>query len=162
MKRKTLFSTIFTVIAVAAVLSGCAGEKKQKNVNFVTVQSISHADTLRVYDATRDFMELLKCNKVDSAISLLCDIRNDSAFELGTKRRAQLLRQFRQFPVLDYELETSQFSSHEYATATYRYKFMENPTTDPNYPTTLRLTIEATYKNGKFRLVLHDESFITR
>ena len=111
---------------------------------------------------TKEFMEKLKNGNVESALDMLCTDKNDSANTLTPDLRAKYLQQFKKFPVLDYEIETSDFRSRDYATATYRYRFMDNPTDDPNYPIHMRLTIEVEKIRGKYYVLLHDHKYITR
>lgn len=159
--RILLILAVTTVVACTIVgCSSCGGEKKA--TSFDSIPQLTKADTERVFNQTAQFMETLKNGMIDSALNMLSENVDGEAFPLIDSVRTRYKKQFERFPVLDYEIETSDFRRHEYATATYRYKFMENPTNDPNYPCTLRLTIENRLLSGHYVLLLHDYMYITR
>lgn len=161
--RYTLF-VLLIAMAAAFGMQSCSSctEKKDRGVVFDTISTPTKEDTTRVFDMTKEFMEKLKNGNVESALDMLCTDKNDSAKTLTPDLRAKYLQQFKKFPVLDYEIETSDFRSRDYATATYRYRFMDNPTDDPNYPIHMRLTIEVEKIRGKYYVLLHDHKYITR
>ena len=161
--RYTLFILLFALAATFSFQScSSCGEKKDRGVVFDTITTPTKEDTTRVFDMTKEFMEKLKNGNVDAALDMLSTDKNDTANSLTPDLRAKYMSQFKKFPVLDYEIETSDFRSRDFATATYRYRFMDNPTNDPNYPVHMRLTIEVEKIRGKYYVLLHDYKYITR
>lgn len=153
------------LMMLVAIMLGtsCSNKTDRKATQFDTVNVITKEDTARVFATTRAFMDLLQSQQIDSALNLLSEVnRNDSAYKITTETKSRLKKQFQKFPVLSYEIETSDFVSHYKAKAVYKYKFMENPTDDPNYPCTMNLSLAVEYKTGEFRLLLDNHKFLTR
>lgn len=158
-------SSLFFVFALVlgAMLGTSCSQTGKKNVEFDTVNAITHEDTVRVFGMTKEFMDKLQAQQLDSAVEMLSYINvHDSAFDLTKEQKERVISQFKQMPVLSYEIFTSKFDSRYRASATYKYKFMENKTNDPNFPCTMNLTLDVIYKSGKFRLVLQSSNRITR
>lgn len=142
-------------------LTSCNG-KKNKNVDFDSIHVIRNEDTVRVLEMTRAFMELMQTNQVDSALNLLSEVGHDYVAPLPADKKEELKKQFRRMPVLEYEVKTSHYQTRDSADATYRYRFMENPTDDPNYPVHTTLTLAVQKKKGQYVLTLVDEHYLPR
>lgn len=165
MKRFRITTLAGMALMLLAIVMGtsCSNKTDRKGVAFDTINVITKEDTTRVLEQTKAFMNLLQSNQVDSALSMLSEVTiTDSAYNITPETKSRLRKQFQKFPVLSYEIETSQFDSHYKATATYKYKFMENPTEDPNYPCTINLMLKVEYKTGAYRLFLENHAYLTR
>lgn len=144
-------------------VSSCGGSgKKNRNVEFDSINVITKEDTMRVFDLSKQVMDVLQSNKIDSALNMLSVLRNDTIRPLDPKLREQLKKQFAIMPVLDYEIATSRFINRENCNVTYRYRFMENPTTDPNYPIHTNITIEVRRDGDSNKLILMDRLYEDR
>ena len=161
--RYTLFILLFALAATFSFQSCSSCSKdKDRNVKFNDITLLTKEDTTRVLNMTKEFMDNLKNGNVEAALDKLVASESDTIGHITAEQREKYRLQFKNFPVLDYEIETSDFRSRDYATATYRYRFMDNPTDDPNYPVNMRLTIEVKKINGKYGILLHDHKVITR
>ena len=151
-------------MAAAFGMQSCSSctEKKDRGVVFDTISTPTKEDTTRVFDMTKEFMDNLKNGNIDAALDKLVEAKSDTVSHITDEQRTKYKQQFEHFPVLEYEIETSDFKSRNFATATYRYRFMDNPTDDPNYPVHMRLTIEVKKIEGRYGILLHDHKVITR
>lgn len=159
----------FTLLMLACLMmpflmavTSCGSDKKNKNVEFDSINIITKEDTTRVFDMTKKFMEAMKNNQVDTALNMLRIIKNDSVQRLNDEELARMRKQFSLFPVLDYEIVISHFQNRDSADATYRYRFMDNPTTDPNYPVHTTLTLAVQKKWDEYVMTLVDEYYLDR
>lgn len=164
MRKLRLSSLLFIATLIGSALLGTScGKSEKKNVSFDTVSVVTHEDSVRVFEVTKQFMDLMQQQQYDSAVNMLSVVsKTDSAFYLTPEQKQRVIAQFKHFPVLSYEILTSRFESPYNASATYKYKFMENKTNDPNFPCTMNLTIDVVYKTGKYRVVLQSQNKITR
>lgn len=165
MKKFRLVSLV-TLLAMALTMfvgSSCSNSSNdKKELQLDTISGPNRADTTRVMDITKKFMNLMVEHNVDSALNMLSYQHNDSADYLTPAMKEQLKKQFRLFPVKSYEVLTSDFKSHYKANVTYKYMFMDNPTNDPNYPCTMNLRLDVKYISSEYRLLLQTEGKITR
>ena len=165
MKGFRLTTICFVAVLFFSMFVGtsCSNKTKKVNSSLDTIPAVTHEDSMRVFRVTEEFMQLMQSQQVDSALNMLSNVfPNDSAAEITPARKNELKQQFKMMPVLSYEFTTATIESTNKASATYQYKFMENPTTDPNYPCTTSLTLDVIYKTGKYRLVLSNRSIRTR
>lgn len=161
--RYTLFILLFALAATFSFQSCSSCSKdKERNVKFNDITLLTKEDTTRVLNMTKEFMDNLKNGNIDAALDKLVAAKNDTISHITAEQRTKYKQQFERFPVLEYEIETSDFKSRNFATATYRYRFMDNPTDDPNYPVHMRLTIEVKKIEGRYGILLHDHKVITR
>lgn len=153
----------FCMLCMMIFLGTSCNKTSKKDVQFDTISVVTHADTVRVLEQTGRFMELLKAQQVDSALNMLSEVDlKDSAYEIKPETRERLKALFTRCPVKDYEISTSEFKSTYDANVTYTYKFMDNPTTDPNYPCTMDISMNVVFKEKQFRLVLENHMYVTQ
>lgn len=165
MKNIRLFTivTLLSLVMTIFVGSSCTNSSTdKKELKLDTIAGPNRADTMRVMDVTKKFMDLMVAQNVDSALNMLSYQHNDSADYLTPAMKEELKKQFRLFPVKSYEVLTSDFKSHYKAYVTYKYMFMDNPTNDPNYPCTMNLRLDVKYISSEYRLLLQTEGKITR
>lgn len=151
------------IIPFALSVTSCGGGgKKNRNVEFDSINVITKEDTMRVFHDAQRVMDALQSNQIDSALNLLNVSVNDTIRPLDAKLREQLKKQFAIMPVLDYEIVTSRFITRDNCNVTYRYRFMENPTTDPNYPIHTNITIEVKRYGGEDKVILMNHLYVDR
>lgn len=160
MKTKNIFSLISLFIICVFFFGACSGCSHSDTPK--ATHRATHEDTIRTLNMTKEFMETLKNGDVDGAINMLSEIKNDSVRPLNDTVRAYLQQYFAQFPVKEYEVQTSDFTNVNLQTVTYRYRFMDNPTDDPNFPVYTHLAIDAKMKNGQWRVMLHNYKYISK
>ena len=59
-------------------------------------------------------------------------------------------------------METSHFTDQYEARVTYKYRFMDPPADDPNYPVTMNVTLQVKFYRGDYYLSLYDHTVLTR
>lgn len=123
---------------------------------------ITHEDTVRAFEMTREYMEALKNNQIDSALSMLVYYPVDTVYQLPADIKARMKKQYEIFPVKDYSIETSYFEDQLNAQVTYKYRFMDPPANDPNYPVTMNVTLQVKFYQGDYYLSLYEHSVISR
>lgn len=148
------------IVSAVAFISSCnSNGNKKSGTNLEEFKEVaSHQDTVRTREMTKAFMDMMVQGKVDDAVDALYSYSNvkDTIEVMNENKKADLKKQFATFPVLEYEVETSDFKSDDLAIVTYKYKFMENPTNDPNYPCNVRLTLAVRRIMGRYYLCLYD------
>lgn len=147
--KKILF-IIFCFIAVFAgvSLSSCSSDKKN-SVALEEIPQYTLEDTLRILKASEEFMDKLQENNVNSALDMLYKEHHDSIIPISAQERKDMVKQFKTMPVLSYEVDRLEMFSPVFATITFKYKFMENPTEDKNFPCTTKLTLTFSQFKGK-------------
>lgn len=148
------------VVSAVAFISSCnSNGNKKSGTNLEEFKKVaSHQDTVRAMEMTKAFMDMMQQGRTDEAIGALYSYTtiNDTIEVMNDKDKDNLKKQFATFPVLEYEVETSEYKADDLATVTYKYKFMENPTNDPNYPCNVRLTLAVRRVMGQYYLCLYD------
>lgn len=158
-----LLSAAVISLFIASSCSSCSN-KKEHHASFKELSQATHEDTLRAFNMTKEFMDKLKKQDIDGALNMLkyYDIAKDSMEEISKGLRNQYYGQFKAMPVIDYEIKTSKFMNHTMGIVTYRYRFMDNPTTDPNYPCTTNITLAVRHYAGEYKMYLYDHTIIKK
>lgn len=161
--RKILYLFIALVaISSAASFVSCSSDNKRKGVEFEEVEQYTHEDTMLLINTTDMYMKVLQSGAIDSAVNMLHIVKNDSIQKISSNDQKKIKEQFKIMPVKEYELEKIDMHSKVNGTVSYRYKFLDNPTKDPNYPCYTNLTLEVTQHQGKVLLGVYNHMYITR
>lgn len=161
MKLRNVFTFVFLAIAAMFFMGSCSGcSSSEKQETFVPKANMQ--DTLRALDITHQFFETLKSGDIDAAVSMLHEIKKDTAHALSDSTARSMREYFTTFPVKEYEVRTSDFSDIKSQTVTYRYRFMDNPTDDPNYPVYMDFALDVVRIQSEWYLVLHNQKFVTK
>ena len=147
-----------------ASCSSCSNSKEKggRSANQTdTVPTFCKADTTQVLKMAEDYLEALKNQKYDEALSKLNLILNDSVKPLPEKDKQMIIRQQQVFPVLDYHLESFKFINEHRVEVTYSIEFFKKE--DPNDPiqNTIRITFAPQRINAQWYLALMDKSYVT-
>ena len=68
-------------------------------------------DTLAVLYNTKQYLNYLKANELDSALNMLYELSGDSVLPLSVDGKNQMMRTYKAFPVQDYEIDRLQMFS---------------------------------------------------
>lgn len=158
--RKLLF-IIFCFVAVISgmSLSSCSNDKK-RNAELEEIPQFTKDDTLRILKASDQFMTKLNEGNVEGALDMLHELKHDSIVKISATERKQMIQQFNTMPVLSYEVERLEMKSSIFAVVTYKYKFMENPTEDKNFPCNTKITLTFQQHMGKAFLGVYDHAVL--
>lgn len=131
---------IMFIALVAVFVSSCKEKTRMQQVQEFR-NSLSSTDTTQMLKLCSDCMELLKAQKVESALSMLYEY-NDSTKEvqpLTDKTRKQYERRFKVFPVLEYTMDYYSFQLEGVNDVKYRITFAleENPEQNGNAVTAM-------------------------
>jgi len=165
MMRRNIFLFALAVIlsgGMSSVLTSCKEKTAKEKLDLPEAPLITHEDTLRAFNMSKEFMEALKNNQIDSALSLLVYYPTDTVTPLPADIKARMKQQYQLFPVKDYEIVTSNFVDQYEAQVTYKYRFMDPPADDPNYPVTMNVTLQVKYYQGDYYLSLYDHTVLSR
>lgn len=147
--RKLLFIILCFAAAISAIsLSSCSSDKR-KVAELEEIPQYTKDDTLRIFKATEDFMTKLQESNLNGAMDMLHKLHHDSIIPISAEERSEMIKQFNTMPVLSFEVERLEMKSPIYATISYKYKFMENPTDDKNFPCTTHITLFFQQHKGK-------------
>ncbi len=141
---------------MSSVFTSCKEKSAKEKLNLPEAPLINHDDTVRVFSMSHDYMEALKNNQIDSALSMLVYYTGDTVMQMPADIKARLKQQYSLFPVKDYNIETSYFENQYTAQVTYKYRFMDPPANEPNYPVTMNLTLLVNFYQGEYRLSLYN------
>ena len=71
-------------------------------------------DTLAVLYNTKQYLNYLKANELDSAMNMLYELNGEDVVPISEEAKAQVLRTVKMFPIRDYEIERiNMFSENE-------------------------------------------------
>ena len=163
--RRNIFLFALAVVlsaGMSSVFTSCKEKSAKEKLNLPEAPLITHEDTVRAFNMSREYMELLKNNQTDSALNLLVYYPSDTVVALPAEIKSRLKKQYQIFPVMEYSIETSNFVDQYEAQVTYKYRFMDPPSDDPNYPVTMNLTLQVKFYQGTYYLSLYDYAVITR
>jgi len=164
MRRNIFLFALAMVLSagMSSVFTSCKEKSAKEKLDLPEAPLITHEDTVRAFTMAGEFMEALKNNQIDSALSMLVYYPNDTVIQLPAEIRGRLKKQYELFPVKDYNIETSYFEDQLNAQVTYKYRFMDPPANDPNYPVTMNVTLQVKYYEGDYYLSLYEHSVISR
>ncbi len=147
---------------MSSVFTSCKEKTAKEKLNLPEAPLITLEDTMRAFSMTKEYMEALKNDQVDSALSLLMYYPADTVMSLPAEVKNRLKQQYKLFPIKDYKMETSHFTDQYEARVTYKYRFMDPPADDPNYPVTMNVTLQVKFYRGDYYLSLYDHTVLTR
>lgn len=163
--RRNIFLFALAVVlsaGMSSVFTSCKEKSAKEKLNLPEGPLITHEDTVRAFDMTKQFMEALKNNQIDSALNLLMYYPTDTVTPLPADIKARMRQQYQLFPVREYQIETSEFVNESEARVTYKYRFMDPPADDPNYPVTMNVTLQVKFYKGDYYLSLYDHAVLSR
>ena len=90
-------------------------------------------DTLSVLYNVKKYLNFLKENQTDSAMAMLYESQEDGSepVPMSDERKAQILKQLKAFPVLDYQIEVVNMYSESDCEVRYTIKYFEKEPDNP-------------------------------
>ena len=90
-----------------------------------TTMQRTMTDTLAVLYNTKEYLNFLKANEVDSALNRLYVLEGDTVLPLSSAEREAARKAVTMFPVLDYEIESVKMFSEHNTEVRYNIKYFE-------------------------------------
>jgi len=154
-----LLGSIFLASCSSCSNGNGKGENRANTTD--TVPTFCKADTTQVLKMAEDYLEALKNQKYDEALSKLNLILNDSVKPLPEKDKQTIIRQQQVFPVLDYHLESFKFINEHRVEVTYSIEFFKKENPKDPIQNTIRITFAPQRINAQWYLALMDKSYVT-
>jgi len=95
----------------------------------------TNTDTLAVLYNVQKYLNFLKNNQVDSAMTMLYEASGDTVVPASDKTKEQVLQTLKNFPVLDYEILTLNMYDERNTEVRYNVKYFEKTDNDPRQNT---------------------------
>ena len=119
MKFKLLF--IFAVLAMVVSCKSTPKQKTYQDAEREFVSSLTSTDTLNCVFLCEQFMSLLKDQKVDDALDMLCVVYEDELYKVADSSLSEFKNRFEVFPVTDFQLQRFSFSTQAVNDVVFRY-----------------------------------------
>lgn len=149
----------YAVMALALLmLASCGGKKKKETILPVDPRmdqrmSRTSKDTTMLLDMTKKFLETLKNNDIDGAISQLYEVKNNNVMPLSAEREKEIRKTLATFPVLSYQIDELLLYSDSDTEVRYTIEFFEKPKGD-NRPNTIKCSVNPTRVGGTWYLTI--------
>lgn len=152
-------SAKYVVMGLILILVASCGEKKKK----VTVlppdprmdQQMSRTgkDTMMLLDMTKKFLETLKNNDIDGAMSQLYEVEDNKVMPVSAERSKEIRKTLATFPVLSYKIDELLLYSDSDTEVRYTIEFFEKPKGD-NRPNTIKCSVNPMRVDGNWYLTI--------
>lgn len=151
--------SIFVVLLVLALLPSCRNsqpkEKTQHDAEVEFNASLTEDSRSQVLSLADSFMQLLKDNQIDQALGMIYVLSENVLYLPGDNYLKQLRQRFNSFPVCEYTLVSSSFSTPGNNDISYRYEF--RPRVDQDTPgPTMKLMFNPVFVEGNWYLTFKD------
>lgn len=108
---------------------------------------------MMLLDMTKKFLETLKNNDIDGAMSQLYEVKDNKVRPLSEERSKEIRRSFTTFPVLSYKIDELLLYSDSDTEVRYTIEFFEKPKGD-NRPNTIKCSVNPTRVGGNWYLTI--------
>ena len=131
MKKSFKFLLVALMVLVAVASCTKKTEKVEEAENWYmddrqsTTMQRTMTDTLAVLHNTKEYLNLLKANEVDSALNRLYTLQGDTVLPLTPAEREVARKSVTMFPVLDYEIESVKMFNEHNTEVHYNVKYFE-------------------------------------
>lgn len=151
---KFIISLIIVSFSIV-IYDSCSGNKQPQGNN---EPMFSSADTSLVSQLTEQFMSELQSGNFDAAFSRLYDIGPDHLNNISEDERKELKEYFSAFPVLRYNLKSTEWRNVYEVRYHYSFEFFEKPEGEEAIPNTMNLTLNPVKLNDEWFLTLQNKS----
>lgn len=158
-KVSMIKSVKYVVMSLALLMLASCGEKKKQEVKLPVdprmdqQMSRTSKDTTMLLDMTKKFLETLKNNDIDGALSQLYEVKNNNVMPLSAEREKEIRKTLATFPVLSYQIDELLLYSDSDTEVRYTIEFFEKPKGD-NRPNTIRCSVNPTRVGGTWYLTI--------
>jgi len=122
----------------------------------------SKDDSTKIVELATQYLNLLKENKIDEAISMLHEIDDSANVKpLSDSFMSTLKKQLNRFPVLSYTIDDFQIFSAQHTDLHYTYEFMHKPE-GSDIPNTLKGVLSPCRVNGEWYLTISPDLVDTK
>lgn len=133
----------FLCPAFICLLVACGGKKGGEQVennsfdNPRTSNTMQRTktDTMAVLYNVDKYLTYLKEEKVDSAMEMLYEASGDTVLPISEKRKAEVLQNIKNFPVLSYKIDELRMFTEQDTEVRYTITFFEKDDNDPRQNT---------------------------
>ena len=158
-KVSMIKSAKYVVMAMALFVVASCGEKKKKETVLPTDPRMDQTmvrtskDTTMLLDMTKKFLETLKKNDIDGAISQLYEVKDNKVMPLSAEREKEIRKTLTTFPVLSYKIDELLLYSDSDTEVRYTIEFFEKPKGDKR-PNTIKCSVNPTRVDGNWYLTI--------
>ncbi len=118
-----------------------------------TVERVTTQDSLEIAKLTREYLEHLKRQEFDAALSMLHEVKLDSAYALSEASSTKIRMQYQSFPVLSYHIDSYELKGVKNSEVQYSICFFEKEEGD-THSNTMRFHLNPRKVKGKWYLGL--------
>lgn len=158
-KVSMIKSAKYVVMALALIIVASCGDKKKKETILPADPRMDQRmvrtskDTMMLLDMTKKFLETLKNNDIDGAMSQLYEVKDNKVMPLSEERSKEIRRSLTTFPVLSYKIDELLLYSDSDTEVRYTIEFFEKPKGD-NRPNTIKCSVNPTRVGGNWYLTI--------
>ena len=159
-KVSMIKSAKYVVMALALLMVTSCGDKKKKKETILPADprmdqrmSRTSKDTTMLLDMTKKFLETLKNNDIDGALSQLYEVKDNKVMPLSAERSKEIRKTLATFPVLSYKIDELLLYSDSDTEVRYTIEFFEKPKGDSR-PNTIRCSVNPTRIDGNWYLTI--------
>lgn len=154
------FLSLFFVLSL--LVTGCSDKSKKKESAADEIQgpvmTLQRSDTTEVFNLSKSFLERLKANDIDQAVSMLYYLTPDKQViplpdSLVTRQKAI----FKRFPCLSYKIDSIIFYSETDSQVKYTIEFFKKQPGDTR-PNTTSFYIKPMRIQGQWYLTMFDSN----
>lgn len=156
MKKYIYF--IFIMVSVV-LLTGCKEKTRVQKVKDFR-NELTKEDTVQMLKLSDQCMELLKAQKTNEALSMLYEYDSEKSeiLPLSNETKKRLERQFKIFPVLEYERDYFSFLLEGVNDVRYRIKFAEEENPEKNGECITRFMLNPVKVDGSWYITVKNGS----
>lgn len=150
----------YLVLVCVLCFSSCSDNSKNKKQVYTPKANmvLEQKDSAEVYNLTKNFLELLKANEIDKAMSMLYFLDADRDIvplpdSLVERQKAV----FKMFPVLDYKIESIIFNTETDSQVKYTVEFFKKQPGDTR-PNTTSFFVKPMREKGQWFLTMYDSN----
>lgn len=151
------YSCFIVMLSLCAV--SCSDKpKKEKPSSLQPKMTLQAKDTTDVFNLTTEFLELLKAEKTDEAVSMLCFLDKEGhVIPLPDSLAERQKSVFRMFPVLSYKINSIVFNTETDSQVKYTVEFFKKQPGDTR-PNTTSFFVKPMRVDGKWYLTMFDSN----
>lgn len=152
-------SAKYVVMVLALFIVASCGDKKKKETILPADPRMDQQmvrtskDTMMLLDMTKKFLETLKNNDIDGAMSQLYEVKDNKVMPLSEERSKEIRKTLTTFPVLSYKIDELLLYSDSDTEVRYTIEFFEKPKGD-NRPNTIKCSVNPTRVGGNWYLTI--------
>lgn len=153
--------TLCIMLCITLGVISCGNKKEKEGRSSALLQpkmALSKYDTTAVMNKTTEFLNLLKSNQIDAAVSHLYYLdKKGKLIPLPDRLAIRQKAIFKLFPVLNYKIDGIIFDTETDSQVRYTIEFFKKKLGD-NRPNTTSFFIKPMRRNGQWFLTMYDSN----